>query len=97
MSNKFMKTMQDSHGRQVACIHIRVCGIPMWIESKSVGKFYWNAFRVQRFTRHAHKAIRQMRQLCILADSLGKYLGIQEYPAPLQDSTDSAADAKAES
>lgn len=59
-------------GESVPCIFARICGIPIWIESKNLRQFKRNARNLKRLTHHAEKAIRQLEEIRKLADALNQ-------------------------
>ena len=68
-------------GESVPCIFARICGIPIWIESKNLRQFKRNARNLKRLTHHAEKAIRQLEKIRKLADALNQSSGLPDHSA----------------
>ena len=68
-------------GESVPCIFARICGIPIWIESKNLRQFKRNARNLKRLTHHAEKAIRQIEEIRKLADALNQASGLPDNAA----------------
>lgn len=66
------KNFKTPEGEQVACIFVRVYGVPMWIESRNIKVFKKNAKRSNRLVRSAEKAIHHLERIQKMVDAISE-------------------------